>query len=191
VAGQPNLRAERKAILKSRGASRERTATKRRILRQAKAEAQETAASAVLRASDGTGGELAVAPATSTTAILAWAMRRVHGTMLMAAHQADAVPMDKFWVRYYDAQGNIRTEPNKWFQLEQAMRNEAVRLAAKMVELGLAERQVALEEAKAVMVAQAVRTAAEAAGLNDEQVHRLGEELRKGLESGAIVETAA
>jgi hypothetical protein len=101
------------------------------------------------------------------------------------------VSTDKFWVRYYDAQGNIRVEPNKWFVLERAMREEAVKLATKMVELGLAERAVAVEEAKAVMVAQAVRAAAEAAGLAPLQIERLGEELRKGLASGAVAEVAA
>jgi hypothetical protein len=101
------------------------------------------------------------------------------------------VTTDQFWVRYYDAQGNIKVEPNKWFVLERAMREEAVKLATKMVELGLAERAVAVEEAKAVMVAQAVRAAAEAAGLAPLQIERLGEELRKGLASGAVAEVAA
>jgi hypothetical protein len=54
------------------------------------------------------------------------------------------------------------------------------------VELGLAERAVVVEEAKAVLVAQAVRTAAEAAGIPNDQIVRLGEELRKGLEEGTV-----
>ena len=138
------------------------------------------------------GRELVLAPQTSTADLLAWTLRRVHATMLWAGEQGDATPADEFWVRYYDAQGNVRTEPNKWFQLERAMREEAVKLAARMQELGLAERAVALEEAKAIMVAQAVRAAAEAAGIPDDQ-HRpsSGEELRKGLEMGAMAEVAA
>lgn len=135
--------------------------------------------------------DIVVSRETSTAEVLAWALRRVHATMLWAAKQTDALPAEEFWVNYWDAQGNIRTEPNKWFKLERTMREEAVKLAARMVELGLAERAVAIEEAKAVMVAQAVRTAAEAAGLAPEQITRLGEELRKGLESGAIQDTEA
>jgi hypothetical protein len=134
------------------------------------------------------GAEVALAPETPTADVLAWALRRVHGTMLWAAGQAEAVPADKFWVEYVDGQGNVRVEPNRWFLLERSMRDEAVKLAARMVDLGLAERAVAVEEAKAVMVAQAVRTAAEAAGLSPEQVVRLGEELRKSLASGAVQE---
>jgi hypothetical protein len=182
VAGQPKARKVRTAVRGRKG--------ERRAVREFKRDIFNTAGEAI-QAACGADQQMALARPMPSAEILALAMRRVHAAMLFAGREADAVPVEKFWVRYYDAQGNIRTEPNKWFVLEQAMRREAVQLATKMVELGLAERQVALEEAKAVMVAQAVRTAAEAAGLNDEQVHRLGEELRKGLESGAIVETAA
>jgi glutamate 5-kinase len=155
-----------------------------------KGEAAMTAGQAI-RLAWADGGEVALAPGTPTNEILEYAMRRVHAVMVWAGQQSDMVSTDKFWVRYYDAQGNIRVEPNKWFVLERAMREEAVKLATKMVELGLAERAVAVEEAKAVMVAQAVRAAAEAAGLAPLQIERLGEELRKGLASGAVAEVAA
>lgn len=153
----------------------------------AKSAAKVTAGQAI-RLAWADGQEVALAPDAPTTEILEYAMRRVHAVMVWAGQESDMVSKDRFWVKYLDSQGNIRVEPNKWFKLEQAMRNEAVKLAAKMVELGLAERAVALEEAKAVMVAQAVRAAAEAAGLAPIQVERLGEELRKGLASGAVVE---
>lgn len=159
-------------------------------VKQAKREACITAGTAIALAQQA-GDGVALAPSAPTSDILEYAMRRVHAVMVWAGQQADDVSTDKFWVKYYDAQGNVRVEPNKWFVLERAMREEAVKLAAKMVELGLAERQVAVEEAKAVMVAQAVRAAAEAAGLAPLQIERLGEELRKGLASGAVVEVAA
>jgi hypothetical protein len=135
--------------------------------------------------------ELVIAREVPVSEVLSIAMRRVHVAMLWAGQQSEAVPVEQFWVEKLDAQGNVLVQPNKWFQLERSLRDEAVKLAARMVELGLAERQVAVEEAKAVMVAQAVRTAAEAAGIPPEQIVRLGEELRKGLETGAVQETAA
>ena len=162
----------------------------RQRVRRVKREALDDVHTALVRVVDG-GFDITIANEASTADILNWAMRRVHVAMLWAAKRADGVPVDQFWVHKTDAWGNDLVEPNKWFQLERAMREEAVRLATKMVELGLAERQVALEEAKAVMVAQAVRTAAEAAGLTPVQVTRLGEELRKGLASGSVGEVAA
>jgi hypothetical protein len=137
------------------------------------------------------GAEIAIGPDVSVGEILAWSLRRVHIAMLFAARQADERQLEQFWVQKVDAWGNVLVEPNKWFQLERQLREEATRLAARMVDLGLAERLVAMEEAKAVMVAQAVRTAAEAAGLSPTQITRLGEEIRKGLESGSIGDVAA
>lgn len=157
-------------------------------MRAAKGKAVADVGEAISLVVENGGANLAVAPNTSTGEMLAWALRRVHACMMWAGQQGDAVPADEFWVKYWDAQGNVRVEPNKWFQLEKAMREEATKLAARMQELGLAERAVALEEAKAIMVAQAVRAAAEAAGIPDDQIQRLGEELRKGLESGAVLE---
>lgn len=159
-------------------------------VKHAKREAHETAGTSI-RLAWQDGNEVALAPSAPTSDILEYAMRRVHAVMVWAGQRQDEVSVDQFWVQYYDAQGNVRVEPNKWFVLERAMREEAVKLAAKMVELGLAERQVAVEEAKAVMVAQAVRAAAEAAGLAPLQIERLGEELRKGLASGAVAEVVA
>lgn len=159
-------------------------------VRLVKRQALDDVHTAMARCVEG-GVDITLANEASTADILQWAMRRVHIGMLWAGREADGVPADQFWVHKTDAWGNDLVEPNKWFQLERAMREEAVRLATKMVELGLAERQLALEEAKAVMVAQAVRTAAEAAGLTPIQVTRLGEELRKGLASGSVGEVAA
>lgn len=180
VAGRPKSRAAPRTVNK-------RTLKKRRLSR----DSHEDVGTALLKVLDNGGAELVLAPECSTADLLSFALRRVHATMLWAGRQADDVPLDQFWVDKWDAQGNRLVEPNKWFQLERAMRDEAVKLAARMQELGLAERAVALEEAKAVMVAQAVRAAAEAAGFDEEQVQRLGVELRKSLESGAVVEVAA
>lgn len=179
--GRPKSRLNKKG--------RRTVAAKRATIRKAKGEAMVDVKTAMLAVTE-TGCDIIVAPDAAVGDILSWAMRRVHVSMLWAARQADGVPVDEFWVRKVDGHGNVLVEPHKWFQLERALRDEAVRLAARMVDLGLAERMVALEEAKAVMVAQAVRTAAEAAGLSPVQITKLGEELRKGLESGAVQDVA-
>jgi hypothetical protein len=169
VAGRPRTRAKLKQ--------------QRRVVKRL---ATEDVHTALLRATEEGNLSLAIAPATPTGDVLVWALRRIHATMLWAASEGAKVQADEFWVSYYDNQGNVRVEPNRWFQLERAMREEAVKLANRMVELGLAERAVVVEEAKAVLVAQAVRTAAEAAGIPNDQIVRLGEELRKGLEEGTV-----
>jgi hypothetical protein len=69
--------------------------------------------------------------------------------------------------------------PNEWIRLRDRYREEVGRLAISMEAKGIAERRVKVEEAKAVMMAQLIRQAAERAGLEPAQVQRLGEELRQ------------
>lgn len=115
--------------------------------------------------------------------VLQEVLDRAVGGMRYAASEVDKLTPEKFWVTKTDAQGNVLTEPNKWYQLEQACRAEVQSLAGLMSELGIAERAVRVEEAKAALMIAAVRDAAREAGLNAGQVRALGSALRSRLEA--------
>jgi hypothetical protein len=128
----------------------------------------------------------------SVTQALQLVLDRAMGHLYVAATFADDIPVDEFWVKFWDAQGNIRVEPNKWWKLEQALRGEVHGIANDMARLGIAERQVAIEEQKATWVLAAIRAAANDAGLDNEQVRLLGEGIRRRLVEGtALPEVAA
>jgi hypothetical protein len=69
--------------------------------------------------------------------------------------------------------------PHHWFRLENQLRQEVTRLSAAMINLGIAERQVRVQEAQAMLLAKMVRDAAVEAGLPQEQVRALGRALRE------------
>jgi hypothetical protein len=95
-----------------------------------------------------------------------------------ATAKVDDLPPEKFWRAKTDAHGNHLVEPHPWYKLEQAARAELEDLTAKMVQLGLAERAVQVEEAKAALMVAAVRDAARDAGLSTTDVRKLGAALR-------------
>jgi hypothetical protein len=98
-----------------------------------------------------------------------------------ACDQLDNLEPEEFWVVKVDAQGNILTEPCKWYRLERSASEEVERVAGLVASLGISERLVQVEEAKAVLLVKAVRDAALDAGLDDGQVKALGSALRERL----------
>jgi hypothetical protein len=75
--------------------------------------------------------------------------------------------------------------PNQWLRLEADLRQEVERSAGKMVQLGIADRAVKLQEAKAALMVQALLAAARDAGIPREQVRKLGPALRTRLREAA------
>jgi len=121
---------------------------------------------------------------TTVATALQECLERATGNMRYAASEVDKLGPDEFWVEKFDAQGNRLVEPNKWYQLEAECRAEVEKLAGMMAGLGIAERMVQVEEAKAALLVAAIRDAAREAGLNGAQVRKLGSALRARLESG-------
>jgi hypothetical protein len=128
---------------------------------------------------------------TSIAAALQLVLDRAMGSLYVAATFADDVPVEEFWVKYWDAQGNVRVEPNKWYKLEAALREEVHSIASDMTRLGIAERLVEVEERKAAWVLAAIRAAAADAGLDNDQVRRLGDGIRRRLVEGTPVPEVA
>jgi hypothetical protein len=102
-----------------------------------------------------------------------------------AATQADKVPEAEFWVEGFDSDENKITEPNKWFQLEAAARDEAFTMLSTMTSLDIDDRRVKVEEFQLEVLGRALRAAARDAGLSQEQQTALGIELRRHI---AIIE---
>lgn len=93
-----------------------------------------------------------------------------------AGVKAAKVPDDKVMVM--TAFGPI---PNQYVRLEQDMRKEVAGLAARMVDLDIADRSVRLQEAKAMLIVQAIQAAARKAGIPRDQIKLLGPALRDEL----------
>lgn len=74
--------------------------------------------------------------------------------------------------------------PNEWIRLRDDYRSAVERIANACVRNGLAERAVAVSEARAVLMVQMVLRAAERAGLDRAQIRELGAAIRE--ETAAI-----
>lgn len=104
-----------------------------------------------------------------------------------AAQQVDKLDFtpsqpDAFFETRVGPGGATEVVPNRWYNLEMVARAEVEKLAGMMTQLGIAERQVQLEEAKAALMIAAIRDAAIEAGFDADQVRALGAALRKRLE---------
>jgi hypothetical protein len=73
--------------------------------------------------------------------------------------------------------------PNEWIRLRNELRVEVERCANNMVRNGIAERAVAIGEARMVLVIGAIREAALEVGFDDDQIQTLGLALKKQLEA--------
>lgn len=73
--------------------------------------------------------------------------------------------------------------PNEWIRLRDDYRNQLEAMLQSLIRNGIAERHIAIEEAKAVLLVSQIREAARDAGLSPTQVKALGASLRARLES--------
>lgn len=73
---------------------------------------------------------------------------------------------------------------HRYSLMEEEARREIEKLAAMMTQLGIAERVVRVEEAKAALMVAAVREAAIAAGIPPDMVRSLGAALRERVAEG-------
>jgi hypothetical protein len=87
--------------------------------------------------------------------------------------KVDALKNDELWRT--TMVGKI---PNEWIRLRDEYREKTEALALKLVNAGLADRAVRVQEAQMVLLAQRIQAAAERAGLDAEQRRALGRELR-------------
>ena len=96
----------------------------------------------------------------------------------LPAHQ------DPYFEVTHNEQGPDIVRPHRWVAMEREARLEVEKLAAMMVQLGVAERVVRVEEAKAALMVAAVREAAMDAGIPPDQIRALGAALRARVEGG-------
>lgn len=87
-------------------------------------------------------------------------------------------------------QGPDIIQPHRYVIMEREARIEIEKLASMMTQLGIAERVVRVQEAQAVLVIAAVREAAIDAGLDHDQVRKLGAALRTRLEDAHAKQAA-
>jgi hypothetical protein len=99
----------------------------------------------------------------------------------LAVKESDKLDQDELWVNYIDGNGNVRAEPNKWVQWDQALRSEIFEMAARMQGLNIDERRAKIQEAQTEILGRALQAAAAAIGLQPEQQKALGGALREQL----------
>lgn len=84
------------------------------------------------------------------------------------------------WVSY-DEQGNVVVMANFWIERETVLRQELAKLTEKAQALGLSERRTRVKEAEMQLLGEALKAAAQAAGLKPAQQRALGAALRTEL----------
>lgn len=75
--------------------------------------------------------------------------------------------------------------PNEWIRLRDEYRQEASALAGSMITRGIAERAVNVRAAQAALMATMVKEAMRRAGLPQEAIRSVGDELRQLAEEAA------
>lgn len=115
--------------------------------------------------------------------VLQEALDSLVAELRFAQSEVDALSVSGLFV-----DGMIGLVPHHWVKARDFYLQRVENCAKDMVRLGLAERTVRVQEAQAVLVAQAVRKAMEAEGLSVEQVRGVGARLRElSAESGPSV----
>jgi hypothetical protein len=107
------------------------------------------------------------------------------GYMRWARQKVGELTEDEFWIIDPVTQEKV---PCAEFELEQRLTSSVKALAETIVRLDLDTKSMQIEQGKLAVIAQALFAAAEAAGLDDDQRRKLGQELRaqiKLLEAGS------
>jgi hypothetical protein len=117
-------------------------------------------------------------PSPSVTPLdaLQWLVNRITDQLKHAAHEADRLDPAEM-----ETMGPFGPVPNVWIRLEADLRKELGSLAINMERVGLAERMVNIQEARAALVVQALVLAAEEAGIPRHQLKIIGPAFRRHL----------
>lgn len=110
-------------------------------------------------------------------AALQLTLDRAVSMLTFAGAKADALNEDEITV--HTAFGPV---DHQWIRLERELRQEVAGIAARMVQIGIAEHHLRLKEAQATLLLQAILAAARDAGIPRDKVKRLGPALRTHLE---------
>lgn len=116
-------------------------------------------------------------PHTEPIEALQWVINRCADLCRHAADKVDSLGEDELTVMT-----QFGPVDNQWIRLEERFRRELTDVCVSVEKIGLAERSVRLEEARAVLVISAIRDAAQEAGLTETQIRSLGAGIRKRLE---------
>lgn len=119
---------------------------------------------------------------------LTWLLARVFDQLKFAASRADNLPEDQ--METMTAFGPV---PNQWIRLEEKLRVELQSLCINMERVGLAERMVRIQEARALLIVQALTEAAAEAGIPRSKLKQIGPAFRRRLEAieGGATQVAA
>lgn len=116
-------------------------------------------------------------PDTDPGEALQWIVNRVFDQLKYASTKADALPEDKLEV--VTAFGPM---PHQWVRAEERLRIELASLCVNVERVGLAERMVRIQEARALLIVQALTEAAAEAGIPRAKLKQIGPAFRRRLQ---------
>lgn len=108
---------------------------------------------------------------------LQWIVNRVFDQLKYAARKADE--LDEGQVEERTDYGPI---PGQWIRMEERLRLELSSLCVNVERVGLAERMVRIQEARALLIVQALTEAAAEAGIPRAKLKQIGPAFRRRLE---------
>jgi hypothetical protein len=114
----------------------------------------------------------------NTVRLMEQVATRTHDLMVWVQSKVNEIKEGDFWVYGFDSDGNRIAEPNKWFQLETALREELFEMASRMTGHDIDVRRVRIEELQIQNLSQALKLATQDIGLSQEQTMKLGSALR-------------
>lgn len=107
---------------------------------------------------------------------LQWIVNRVFDQLRYAATKADAVPEDE--VEIMTPFGPVS---HQWIRAEERLRVELSSLCVNVERVGLAERMVRIQEARALLIVQALTEACADAGIPRSKLKQIGPAFRERL----------
>lgn len=108
---------------------------------------------------------------------LQFVLNRGVALLAYASERVDTLPEDELYIS--TPFGPVECA---WLVMEEKLRKEVGYTAARMVDIGIADRAVQLEEAKAALFVRAVMEAAREAGISRDKIKQLGPAIRVQLE---------
>lgn len=113
---------------------------------------------------------------TDPAKILQWMIDRKTAQLRHASSEVDKLDVSEFTV-----DGPFGPVEHAWVRVERRLGEELTNMVYNALRIGLAERLVAVEEARAVLVVRAIKAAAAEIGIPADQVKALGPALRRHL----------
>lgn len=115
-------------------------------------------------------------PHTDPGEILQWMVNRIADQLRYAAAKVDALPEDELEITT-----PFGVLPHQWVRLEERLRQELTTLCINVERVGLAERMVRIQEARALLIIRALEETLRELGIPKAKLKQVGPLFRQRL----------